>query len=229
MSNIMIAREIKKAFATGKNQLNVLKSINLEVNKGELMMIVGPSGAGKSTLLSIMGGLSRPGSGKVFLNNEDIYQLNDEKLAGLRSRKMGFVFQFHHLLSEFTALENTMMPAIIAGVNKKEASEKAKKILLTIGLGGRLTHRPNELSGGEQQRVAIARALINDPDIVFADEPTGNLDRANAEIIHKIILDFNRSFNQTFVIVTHNEHLTSYGDRVVLIEDGEIRSIKSSK
>lgn len=229
MSSILTAREIRKSFVTGKNQLNVLKDINLEINRGELVMLVGASGAGKSTLLSILGGLSRPTQGKVLISNEDIYSLNDDKLADLRNRRLGFVFQFHHLLPEFTALENVMIPALMAGVNTKDASEKAKKTLITIGLGARLTHRPNELSGGEQQRVAIARALINDPDIIFADEPTGNLDKQNAEIIHKIILDFNKSFKQTFVIVTHNETLTAYGNRVIVIDDGYISKIKQGK
>jgi lipoprotein-releasing system ATP-binding protein len=226
MSAILTARDIKKTFVTGKSQLNVLKSLNLEVNKGELLMLIGPSGAGKSTLLTILGGLSRPSQGKVLFNNTELYQLSDDKLAGLRNRKMGFVFQFHHLLPEFTAVENVMIPALMTGINREEAAEKAKKILITIGLGSRLTHRPSEMSGGEQQRVAIARALINEPDVVFADEPTGNLDKQNAEIIHKIILDFNKSFEQTFIIVTHNEHLTSYGNRVVSIEDGFIKDIK---
>jgi lipoprotein-releasing system ATP-binding protein len=226
MSAILTARDIKKTFMTGKSQLNVLKSLNLEVNKGELLMLVGPSGAGKSTLLTILGGLSRPSQGSVLFNNTDLYQLSDDRLAAMRNRKMGFVFQFHHLLPEFTAMENVMIPALMLGVKNEEAAEKAKKILITIGLGSRLTHRPNEMSGGEQQRVAIARALINEPDVVFADEPTGNLDRQNAEIIHKIILDFNKSFNQTFIIVTHNEHLTSYGNRVVSLEDGFIKDIK---
>jgi lipoprotein-releasing system ATP-binding protein len=139
---------------------------------------------------------------------------------------MGFVFQFHHLLPEFNAMENVIMPALMSGMRKKEASEKAKKILITMGLGGRLLHRPSELSGGEQQRVAIARALINDPDIIFADEPTGNLDKANSEIVHKIILDFNKSFNQTFIIVTHNDALTSYGNRVFVIDDGYLKTMK---
>jgi lipoprotein-releasing system ATP-binding protein len=227
MSSILAGRELRKTFVTGKNnQLNVLKDINVEVSRGELVMLVGPSGSGKSTLLSILGGLSRPTGGKVILNNEDIYALSDDKLADLRNRRMGFVFQFHHLLPEFTALENVMMPCLMAGMKKSDASEKAKKILITIGLGGRLIHRPNELSGGEQQRVAIARALINDPDIVFADEPTGNLDRQNAEIIHKIILDFNKSFKQTFVIVTHNEQLTSLGNRVLSIDDGRLQALR---
>ncbi len=229
MSSILNARDIRKSFVTGKNQLNVLKDINLEINRGELVMLIGASGAGKSTLLSILGGLSRPTQGKVLISNEDIYALNDDKLADLRNRRMGFVFQFHHLLPEFTAVENVMIPALMAGTGRKEAAEKAKKILITIGLGGRLTHRPNELSGGEQQRVAIARALINDPDIIFADEPTGNLDKQNAEIIHKIILDFNKSFKQTFVIVTHNDALTAYGNRVIVIDDGYISKIKHGK
>jgi lipoprotein-releasing system ATP-binding protein len=226
MNNIMTIREIKKSFVTGKNQLNVLKNINFEVVEGELLMLVGPSGAGKSTLLSIMGGISRPTTGKVILNNIDIYSMDDDKLAALRNKKMGFVFQFHHLLPEFTALENVIIPALMDGIDKSQAEEKAKKILITLGLGGRLNHRPSELSGGEQQRVAIARSIINDPDIVFADEPTGNLDKQNAEIIHKIIVDFNKNFKQTFVIVTHNEKLASYGDRVIHIDDGEIKDIK---
>lgn len=229
MSSILTARDIRKSFVTGKNQLNVLKDINIEINRGELVMLIGASGAGKSTLLSILGGLSRPTQGKVLVSNEDIYALNDDKLADLRNRRMGFVFQFHHLLPEFTAVENVMIPALMAGVSRKEASEKAKKILITIGLGGRLIHRPNELSGGEQQRVAIARALINDPDIIFADEPTGNLDKQNAEIVHKIIHDFNKSFKQTFVIVTHNDALTAYGNRVIVIDDGYISKIKQGK
>jgi len=226
MSSIMVSRDIKKSFRTGKSQLNVLKSINMEVEEGEILIIIGPSGAGKSTLLSILGGLSRPSEGKVLLNDTDMYSLNDNKLARFRNKSMGFIFQFHHLLPEFTALENVMMPALIEGGTSKEAEEKAKKILITMGLGGRLNHRPSELSGGEQQRVAIARALTNEPDIVFADEPTGNLDKQNAEMIHKIILDFNKSFGQTFVVVTHNDHLASYGNRVVYIDDGSIKYIK---
>jgi lipoprotein-releasing system ATP-binding protein len=228
-SSIMVTRDIRKAFATGKNQLNVLKDINLEIKKGELIMIVGPSGAGKSTLLSIMGGLSRPTAGKVLLNDTDMYALNDEKLAGLRSRRFGFIFQFHHLLPEFTALENTAIPGLISEQPKAAVMEKAKKLLISMGLGARLTHRPNELSGGEQQRVAIARSLINDPDIIFADEPTGNLDRMNAELINRVILDLNRNFNQTFIIVTHNEQLTAYGNRVIHIDDGAIKNIKNQK
>jgi lipoprotein-releasing system ATP-binding protein len=226
MSSILAARDIRKSFVTGKNQLNVLKDINLEINKGELVMLIGPSGSGKSTLLSILGGLSRPTNGHVIISNDDIYALNDDRLAGLRNKRMGFVFQFHHLLPEFNSIENVMMPALMAGTRKREASEKAKKLLITMGLGGRLLHRPSELSGGEQQRVAIARALINDPDIIFADEPTGNLDKANSEIVHKIIIDFNRSFNQTFIIVTHNEALTSYGNRVLLIDDGYLKTVR---
>ncbi len=225
----MTVRDVKKTFVNGKYQLNVLKNVDLEINKGELVMLIGPSGAGKSTLLSIMGGLSRPSDGKVLVHDIDIYSLNEDKLAQMRSRKFGFVFQFHHLLPEFTAIENVMMPALMAGYDRHAAYEKGKKLLITIGLGSRMTHRPNELSGGEQQRVAIARSLINDPDIIFADEPTGNLDRQNADIIHKIILDFNKSFNQTFVIVTHNEHLTAFGNKVIHIDDGGIQGIKKKQ
>jgi len=228
MNNILMTKNIRKVFVNGKNSLSVLKDINLEIQEGELVMIVGPSGAGKSTLLSIMGGLSRPSAGNVFLEDTDIYKLNDEKLANLRNKKMGFIFQFHHLLPEFTAIENVIMPALIAQENKKIIYEKAKKILISMGLGGRLLHRPSELSGGEQQRVAIARALINEPKIIFADEPTGNLDRANSELINKIILDLNRNFKQTFVIVTHNEQLTSFGTKIIYIEDGSIKNIKSN-
>jgi len=228
MNNILMTKNIRKVFVNGKNSLSVLKDINLEIQEGELVMIVGPSGAGKSTLLSILGGLSRPSAGNVFLEDTDIYKLNDEKLANLRNKKMGFIFQFHHLLPEFTAIENVIMPALIAQENKKIIYEKAKKILISMGLGGRLLHRPSELSGGEQQRVAIARALINEPKIIFADEPTGNLDRANSELINKIILDLNRNFKQTFVIVTHNEQLTSFGTKIIYIEDGSIKNIKSN-
>jgi lipoprotein-releasing system ATP-binding protein len=228
MNNILMTKNIRKVFVNGKNSLSVLKDINLEIQEGELVMIVGPSGAGKSTLLSILGGLSRPSAGNVFLEDTDIYKLNDEKLANLRNKKMGFIFQFHHLLPEFTAIENVIMPALIAQENKKIIYEKAKKILISMGLGGRLLHRPSELSGGEQQRVAIARALINEPKIIFADEPTGNLDRANSELINKIILDLNRNFKQTFVIVTHNEQLTSFGTKIIHIEDGSIKNIKSN-
>ncbi len=225
MNNLLITRQIKKAFINGKNTLSVLKDINLEIGEGEIVMIVGPSGAGKSTLLSVMGGLSRPTSGEILLNDINIYKLNDEKLAELRNKKMGFIFQFHHLLPELTALENVILPSLITGENKKVASEKAKKILISMGLGGRLLHRPSELSGGEQQRVAIARALINDPDIIFADEPTGNLDKQNSELINKIILDLNKNLKQTFVIVTHNEQLASYGNKIIHIEDGAIKNI----
>lgn len=228
MNNILMTKNIRKVFVNGKNSLSVLKDINLEIQEGELVMIVGPSGAGKSTLLSILGGLSRPSAGNVFLEDTDIYKLNDEKLASLRNKKMGFIFQFHHLLPEFTAIENVIMPALIAQENKKIIYEKAKKILISMGLGGRLLHRPSELSGGEQQRVAIARALINEPKIIFADEPTGNLDRANSELINKIILDLNRNLKQTFVIVTHNEQLTSFGTKIIYIEDGSIKNIKSN-
>jgi len=228
MNNILMTKNIRKVFVNGKNSLSVLKDINLEIQEGELVMIVGPSGAGKSTLLSILGGLSRPSAGNVFLEDTDIYKLNDEKLANLRNKKMGFIFQFHHLLPEFTTIENVIMPALIAQENKKIIYEKAKKILISMGLGGRLLHRPSELSGGEQQRVAIARALINEPKIIFADEPTGNLDRANSELINKIILDLNRNFKQTFVIVTHNEQLTSFGTKIIYIEDGSIKNIKSN-
>lgn len=203
-------------------QLNVLKGINLEIEKGQIVSIVGASGAGKSTLLHIMGTLDKADKGRILINNIEVNTLNDKKLSEFRNKHIGFVFQFHHLLPEFTALENICIPAFIAKVKKKEAIEKAYEILDFLGLRDRAEHKPNELSGGEQQRIAVARALINRPDVIFADEPSGNLDSANAKELHKLFFDLRQQFNQTFVIVTHNEELANMADRKISMKDGNI-------
>lgn len=203
-------------------QLNVLKGIDLEIEKGQIVSIVGASGAGKSTLLHIMGTLDKADKGRVFINNIEVNLLNDKKLSEFRNKHIGFVFQFHHLLPEFTALENICIPAFIAKIKKKEAVEKAYEILDFLGLRDRAEHKPNELSGGEQQRIAVARALINRPDVIFADEPSGNLDSANAKELHKLFFDLRQQFNQTFVIVTHNEELANMADRKISMKDGNI-------
>ncbi len=203
-------------------QLQVLKGIELRIAKGEIISIVGASGSGKSTLLHIMGTLDKPGQGKVVINNTDINKLNDRELSAFRNRNIGFVFQFHHLLPEFTALENICIPAFIAGLSKKQATEKAGQLAKFLGLSDRLHHKPQELSGGEQQRVAVARALVNDPFVVFADEPSGNLDSNNARELHKLFFKLRDQFEQTFVIVTHNQELANLADRKLTILDGLI-------
>ncbi|MCX8143518.1 MAG: ABC transporter ATP-binding protein [Bacteroidia bacterium] len=200
----------------------ILKGISLQIKASEVVSLVGPSGAGKSTLLSILGTLDKPTSGKVFIDNQEIAKMNEKKLAAFRNANIGFVFQFHHLLPEFTALENVFIPALIKGEKLKEAENRAKKLLDRVGLSHRYHHKPSELSGGEQQRVAIARALINHPKVVFADEPTGNLDSHNAEALHQLFFELRQEFQQTFVIVTHNEHLAQLADRTIHIVDGKI-------
>jgi lipoprotein-releasing system ATP-binding protein len=213
---------------TGKNiykqygPLAVLRGVDLEIKKAEVVSIVGPSGCGKSTLLHILGTLDKPDSGEIIINNNAIGQLTANKLAAFRNRHIGFVFQFHHLLPEFSALENVCIPGWLAGRNKKEVKEKAAELLNILGLKDRHENKPNQLSGGEQQRVAVARALINNPDIVFADEPTGNLDSANAKELHQLFFDLRKQFNQTFLIVTHNEELSQLSDRVLHMKDGKI-------
>lgn len=213
---------------TGKNiqkrygAVEVLKGVDIEIQKGEIVSIVGPSGSGKSTLLHILGTLDRADIGSVNMNNTGISSLNGKKLAAFRNKHIGFVFQFHHLLPEFTALENVCIPGWLAGRKKKEVEEKAVELLKMLGLGHRMENKPNQLSGGEQQRVAVARALINKPDIIFADEPTGNLDTANAKDLHELFFDLRKQFNQTFLIVTHNEELARLSDRVLHMKDGKI-------
>ena len=213
---------------TGKNitrnygPLQVLKGVDIQIEKGEIVSIVGSSGAGKSTLLHILGTLDKPGKGEIFLNNIRIDKLNGKALAGFRNKNIGFIFQFHHLLPEFTALENVCIPGWIAGTNKKATIEKATRLLTSLGLQDRLENKPNQLSGGEQQRVAVARALINDPAIVMADEPTGNLDSENARELHQLFTELRDKYQQTFLIVTHNEELALMGDRVLHMKDGRI-------
>jgi len=220
---ILKAIGISKVFNIGKkSELKVLKNIDLEIYSGDINLILGASGVGKSTLLHILGGLDRPTSGTVIFEDKNIFEFNDEELANFRNTKIGFVFQFHHLLNEFTALENICLPGLINRKNKNEVFEKARYLLNEIGLSDRADHKPNELSGGEQQRVAVARALINSPKIVFADEPTGNLDMENSKLLHQLIVKLNRDFNQTFLIVTHNQDLTQYANNIFKIKDGII-------
>lgn len=202
--------------------LEILKGVDLTVETGSIVTIVGASGAGKSTLLHIMGTLAAPDSGDVFINSERISLLSPAKLSAFRNRHIGFIFQFHHLLPEFTALENVCIPAYIAGISEKEASKRGTELLEMLGVRSRAGHKPSELSGGEQQRVAVARALMNKPSVVLADEPSGNLDSANAESLHKLFVGLRDSFGQTFVIVTHNESLAAMADHTVVMRDGMI-------
>ncbi len=202
--------------------LPVLKGVDIKITKGEIVSIVGSSGAGKSTLLHILGTLDKADKGTVTLGEQKIDDLSGRKLAAFRNKNIGFVFQFHHLLPEFTALENVCIPAWIAGTKKKEVIARATQLLTTLGLKGRLENKPQQLSGGEQQRVAVARALINNPSIIMADEPTGNLDSANAKELHQLFIDLRNEFDQTFLIVTHNEELAQMSDRILQMKDGRI-------
>jgi len=203
-------------------QLEVLKGIDLFINKGEIVTVVGASGAGKTTLLQIIGTLDRPSSGSILFDNQDVAILNEKRLASFRNKNIGFVFQFHHLLPEFTALENLCIPAFIAGTSQKEAISRAKELLGYLHLSDRAEHKPSALSGGEQQRIAVARALMNHPSVILADEPSGNLDSANAKELHQLFFDLRKEFNQTFVIVTHNEELADMSDRKLMMVDGRI-------
>jgi lipoprotein-releasing system ATP-binding protein len=212
------AENICKSFGT----LEVLKNVNLTINKGEIVSIVGPSGAGKTTLLQILGSLDKPNSGKVLINGTNINELKEKELSAFRNQNIGFIFQFHQLLPEFTALENVLMPALIAKKNYKEAEKKALEILDFLKLTNRLTHKPSELSGGEKQRVAAARALINNPSVILADEPSGSLDTKNKEELHKLFFDLRETFGQTVVIVTHDHQLSRISDRIIEMQDGKI-------
>ncbi|NLE64149.1 MAG: ABC transporter ATP-binding protein [Bacteroidales bacterium] len=208
--------QIKKSY----HNLQVLKGIDLEIKKGEIVCLVGASGAGKSTLLHIMGTLDKPDSGEVLINGENVFMLPDKELSRFRNHHIGFVFQFHHLLPEFTALENIYLPALIAKVPQKKAMEQAHELLALFNLSNRAGHKTSQLSGGEQQRIAVARALINKPSVVLADEPSGNLDSKNAKELHTLFLELRKTLNQTFVIVTHNENFAAMADRTLHIADG---------
>ena len=214
------ARSIKKSYGT----LPILKGVDLDVNTGEIVSIVGASGAGKSSLLNIIGTLDKPDSGRVLLNDEDTSVMNAKQLSAFRNKKIGFIFQFHHLLAEFNAIENVCIPAYIAGKTKPEAETRASELLEMLNLGHRKTHKPSQLSGGEAQRVAVARALINNPALILADEPSGNLDSKNAMELHQLFFSLRDQFNQTFIIVTHNEELAEMSDRKVLMKDGLIEA-----
>jgi lipoprotein-releasing system ATP-binding protein len=215
---MLFAEGIHKSFGN----LKVLKGIDLSVNEKEIVSIVGSSGAGKSTLLHILGTLDKPDSGQVFFDNKPVSGLNDDELATFRNKTIGFVFQFHHLLPEFTALENVCIPAFIGGIPKKEAEARAKSLLELLNLSDRLSHKPSALSGGEQQRVAVARSLINNPRIVMADEPSGNLDSAAAKELHELFFKLREQIGQTFIIVTHNMELATMADRTITMKDGKI-------
>lgn len=215
---MIIGKDLSKKYGN----LTVLKSVNVSIKKGEILGITGPSGAGKSTLLQILGTLDFAENGSLEFDGKDLLSLSPKKIAKFRNENIGFIFQFHHLLPEFTALENVCMPALISGLEKKDAEEKALKLLKTLGLEHRINHKPNELSGGEQQRVSVARALINNPSVIFADEPSGNLDTENARDLHQLFHSLRDEYGQTFVIVTHNHELANMADRVIEMRDGQI-------
>lgn len=216
---MIIGKNIKKKYGT----LEVLKGVDLRISGAEVVSIVGSSGAGKTTLLTILGTLDRPTSGEILFNDVNITSLNDKKLAAFRNQHIGFVFQFHHLLPEFTALENVCIPAFINKVSKKDAELKANELLDLLGVKTRANHKPSELSGGEQQRVAVARALINNPKVIFADEPSGNLDSENAQNLHQLFFKLRDELKQTIVVVTHNETLANMADRKLVMKDGLIQ------
>lgn len=219
---ILEATNIYKRYGT----LDVLKGVSLQVKKGEIVSLVGPSGAGKSTLLHIIGTLDRPNSGDLKIEGKDVFKQSDKALAAFRNKSIGFIFQFHHLLPEFTAVENVCIPAYIHGESKTKAETRAKELLEMLKLGHRINHKPTELSGGEQQRVAVARALMNNPALIMADEPSGNLDTNNARDLHNLFFELRDKLNQTFIIVTHNEELAGMADRKVHMKDGRIADWK---
>ena len=224
MSNVILKTEnLVKTFTNTKDiKLEILKSISLEILEGEITLIVGASGAGKSTLLHLLGGLDRPDEGQIYFNNENILAFSEDKMAKFRNKNIGFVFQFHHLLPEFTAVENVCIPAFIRKTPKAEAEKRAIELLTSLGLKDRLYHKPSQLSGGEAQRVAVCRALINNPAVILADEPSGNLDSASAKELHELFFKLRKEFNQTFIIVTHNEELADMADQKLVMKDGNI-------
>ena len=223
---ILVTKNLHKTYQMGKSSVPVLSGIDLEVNEAQIVAIIGPSGVGKSTLLHILGTLDRPSEGSVTIEGTDVFKFDEKKLADFRNRTIGFIFQFHHLMAEFTALENVMMPGLIAGKPKKRINDRAKSLLTEVGLEHRMNHRPGELSGGEMQRVAVARALMNDPKLVFADEPSGNLDRAASDALHELLWNLSRKDKRTLIIVTHNHELAENADKVVEIFDGSIKNIQ---
>lgn len=228
MNALLVGRSIRKVFSGGDGQpLEVLRSVDLEVRRGELVAIVGSSGAGKSTLLHLLGALDQPTGGDIWLDGSRYADLDARGTAELRNRKLGFVFQFHHLLREFSALENVMMPLLIGGTAPRQARSRAEEVLSEVGLAGRMAHRPAELSGGEQQRCAVARALVHDPSLVLADEPSGNLDHANAERLHEMVFRLAREYETAVVVVTHNRQLAARADRVLWLEDGRLTIVSS--
>ncbi|HEY6837837.1 MAG TPA: ABC transporter ATP-binding protein [Geobacteraceae bacterium] len=222
MSNLVEVVDLHKSFGAGSSRVEVLKGISLEVEAGETIALVGASGAGKSTLLHILGTLDRPSAGKVLYGGDDLFRLGDGELASFRNRMIGFVFQFHHLLPEFSALENAIMPLLIAGMKRKDAEPIGTGLLKDVGLSHRLTHKPGELSGGEQQRVAIARALVTSPRLVLADEPTGNLDMRTSEEVHELLTEIHRDRGITLIVVTHNEKLAARMGKTIHLADGKI-------
>jgi lipoprotein-releasing system ATP-binding protein len=228
MNALLVAKAIRRVFAGGDGQLlEILRGVDVDVRRGEFVAIVGSSGAGKSTLLHLLGALDSPTTGDVWLDGSRYADLDARGAAELRNRKLGFVFQFHHLLREFSALENVMMPLLIGGTSLRTARSRAEEVLSEVGLAGRMSHRPAELSGGEQQRCAVARALVHDPSVVLADEPSGNLDHANAERLHEIFFRLAREYETAVVVVTHNRQLAGRADRILLLEDGRLTTVSS--
>ena len=226
MNSLLTAKGIRRVFAGGDGQLlEILRGVDVEVRRGEFVAIVGSSGAGKSTLLHLLGALDSPTGGDIWLDGSRYADLDARGAAELRNRKLGFVFQFHHLLREFSALENVMMPLLIGGAPPRKARSRAEEVLSEVGLAGRMSHRPAELSGGEQQRCAVARALVQDPNVVLADEPSGNLDHANAERLHEIFFRLAREYETAVVVVTHNRQLAGRADRILLLEDGRLTTV----
>ena len=228
MNALLTGKAIRRVFAGGDGQLlEILRGVDVDVRRGEFVAIVGASGAGKSTLLHLLGALDAPTSGDIWLDGSRYADLDARGAAELRNRKLGFVFQFHHLLREFSALENVMMPLLIGGAAPRKARSRAEEVLSEVGLAGRMSHRPAELSGGEQQRCAVARALVHDPSVVLADEPSGNLDHANAERLHEIFFRLAREYETAVVVVTHNRQLAGRADRILLLEDGRLTTVSS--
>ena len=222
---ILFAEQIRKSYPMGRSsELKVLKGIDMEILQGEILAIVGPSGVGKSTLLHILGALDRPTLGRVIIDSTDVFSMSDHQLAHFRNRTVGFVFQFHHLLPEFTALENVVMPGLIARRNTRAVYDRGRRLLEEVGLEKRMEHKPRELSGGEQQRVAFARSLLNDPMMVLADEPSGNLDLTNSQALNELMWELARKKNKTFVVVTHNKELAARADRIVELYDGRVKN-----